>query len=183
MQPPPSQETARANVAAHLTKAFALVSTPEALWARTFLLAQSPQSTLSVVTNAAAVPFSVTSRSVDTAFETLPAAGREAFDSRFAFDALLVPSFSCGKLSVGVVVIRIVAVAPGGVPAAGSDGKARCRFTARLGQGGRRPPAQPPAGDAAYKYSVGRYVLHSRPLSVFAYSVLRLLLLFRGQIL
>lgn len=163
----PTPGTARSAIAAHLARAFALVDTPPRAWARAFLLDDNPAVTLAVLTNGEAAPFSVTSTSVDTAFETVPPAdGREAFDSRFAFDALLVPSFSSAGLGVGVVVNRIVAVAAGGVPAPGSDAKARCRFAAQVARGGT--PRLPPTtggggvGDADYKYSLGKYVRDER---------------------
>lgn len=168
MAAPPAPAAARSAIAAHLATAFALVDTPPRAWARAFLLDDNPAATLAVLTNRAAAPFSVTSTSVDTAFETVPPAdGREAFDSRFAFDALLVPSFSAAGLGVGVVVNRIVAVAAGGMPAPGSDAKARCRFAAQVARGGGAPRLPPTSGsggvgDADYKYSLGKYVRDER---------------------
>jgi hypothetical protein len=114
---PPSEtshdSTASRRISALLRKAFTLVDNdPKNAWARKFLFSNSPDGTIQMLTNHAAIRNAVTIQAADTCFTTdstssSPSMPPGIHDRNLDVDALLIPSFSEDELSVGVVVQRL----------------------------------------------------------------------------
>lgn len=89
-----------------IDRVFAIVERrPEDAWARAFLLDDSPQATIQMLTNQAALPHAVTAICNSSCLE-LDDSHLGALDHTDVGEYMFVPSFSTGTLSVGAVVSR-----------------------------------------------------------------------------
>jgi hypothetical protein len=100
----------RARLVSAADRAFRLVNRPENSWARDFLFNDSRSAAAHMLTNAAALPYAVTTKLSSSAFEDVSLTGTGAggiFDYAVDIDFLYVPSFSSGLLTAGVIVNRV----------------------------------------------------------------------------
>jgi hypothetical protein len=90
--------------------AFSLLQSPDAAWARSFLLDTNPTTTLSVLAHADAVSRSIEVTCVDACAEAPVKCGAGHFDMSVTFQGLFIPARSADGLSVGVIVNRLAPV-------------------------------------------------------------------------
>jgi Basic region leucine zipper len=105
----------------HIAVAFSLVEEKlESSWARKFLLDHSPSGTVQMMTNPAALADSVTMSVSDCCYSSSNTIARGSadqagiYDHEIGIDVIIVPTFSSGELSVGMIAttVRDVSVLP-----------------------------------------------------------------------